>query len=344
MSAPLHTEPHARWRALLSGRPLPAVIIDLAAVEAAVEAAVRQVSGAHAALRMDSAALPAPALLRRVQSIGAPRVWGILAPRVEDAVLLCELGYTDVQVTHPAITAAEAAMARGLIGAGADVVLPIDHPAHLRPLASEDGPPIPVVITLCTAEASAATVSTAVRDSEQTRELAAAAAETPGVTVAGLWVLDALGGGRRLLGGRARVQRQARCRAAVEALRAGGHTLRRVLGDDPTDTAVSELLIGPGMLANAVFEARPVVGLPTAERAVVPGPVGALPIIQPAGARFIARTTDLPTAVAQLPGADAVRIGDPLILGGGLPPGATEVLLVRGGEVVEIAPTFAGLR
>lgn len=119
---------HERFRAILAGERLPALLVDLDAFDRNLDAMLAALDAGGATLRLATKSVRVRALIERVLARGGARARGLLCYSSEEAAFLAERGHDDLLVAYPIFREAEFdAMAR-LAERGVRVALALDAP------------------------------------------------------------------------------------------------------------------------------------------------------------------------------------------------------------------------
>jgi D-serine deaminase-like pyridoxal phosphate-dependent protein len=279
------TEPsaphYARLRAALGDRPLPAVLVDLAAFDANVATALRAVADHPVRVRVGSKSVRCVALLRRAaEGLGA-RFGGVLGFHPREAKHLVAQGFHDILVAYPSAHPADLDALCDANASGATVTAMIDDAEQLTRLdarARARGVVVPVALDVDMAWRAGPAVlgvrRSPLRAPEAVLTLARAARAAEGVSlrgvmgyeaqIAGLTDRDAHGRGitsHRVLKALSRPDVLRRRAAVCAALRAEGFALDVVNGGGTgslkftaADPAVNEVVLGSGLLGPHLFD------------------------------------------------------------------------------------------
>lgn len=88
-------------KAMLAGERLPAVFVDLDALDANLNCVLAAIGGHDLPLRIASKSLRVVAILQRLMERGGGRLRGLLCYSVEEAEFLAERGFDDLLVAYP---------------------------------------------------------------------------------------------------------------------------------------------------------------------------------------------------------------------------------------------------
>lgn len=270
------------WRALLGPERLPAMVVDLDAVDANLDSLVASLPEA-VTIRVATKSVRVPALLRHLLERGGGRLQGLLTYSAHETALLAELGFDDLLCAYPVGRAADAQVFADLTAKGRLAVAMVDDPFHLR-LLSEAGQAAGVEIPICIdLDASWRPMEnlhlgvrrSPLRSSEAVRVLADEARTTPGIRLEGLMsyeaqiagVPDRTPGNRLLDPVRGVMKRRSvsvvheRRVAAVSTLKEAGHLLHLVNGGGTgslqstvQDPSITEVTVGSGFLCSHLFD------------------------------------------------------------------------------------------
>ena len=280
------------WRARLADVDLPALIVDLDALRTNMSALISEIQSDSIALRIMANEIPCPTLLRQILLDGAPRVHGLACQTSDEASLLAAVGFTDIFVLDPVAHASEAQSLALIAQKGCHILSLVDHPSHLMYLSTaavEYGVTLHVCIDVDIQQKPGAktdqTVATsAIRDSEQARNLAEQVRQSPGLQLKGIRTITSSERelkARTLLGfgnKRARNKQLDRRLAVIQTLRNEEYDIELVNGGDSrnlrvqsTDPALTELMLGSECLGGTQADADP-------SSELVPAVLLALPI------------------------------------------------------------------
>jgi D-serine deaminase-like pyridoxal phosphate-dependent protein len=266
----------------LSGRPLPAALVDLDAFERNVDALADGIRRGGKRLRLASKSLRVPELLRRARARAGAVVVGVMTYTAAETAFLAGAGWSDLLLAYPTAAPADAAHLAAANAGGATAAVVVDDVEQLGPLATAAraaGTEIPVVVEVDVSYRRAG-LHVGVRrsplhDAAAVVALAARAAATPGLRFHGLMGYEAQIAGlpdaspakrwqnpilRQLK--RVSAPAVAALRAeCVERLRARGLPPKIVNGagtgnaaaasDDP---ALDEVTVGSGFLCGHLFD------------------------------------------------------------------------------------------
>lgn len=270
------------WRALLGPERLPAMVVDLEAVDANLDTLLGALPEG-VTLRLGTKSIRVPALLRHLLERGKGRLQGLMTYSPHETALLAELGFDDLLCAYPVGRTADAKVFADLIAQGRLAVAMADCSFHLRVLseaAQAAGVEIPVCIDLDASWRPLENVHVGVRrsplrTSEAVRVLAAEIRDTEGLRLEGLMSYEAQIAGvpdrsptnrlldpmRGLLKRRSVSVVHERRVAAVQTLQEDGHVLHVVNGGGTgsvhstvQDPSVTEVTAGSGFLCSHLFD------------------------------------------------------------------------------------------
>lgn len=126
-----------QWRDVLRGARLPAVVVDLAALDRNVArfADVVRHSGHRHTLRVATKSIRVPALIKRVLEFGAP-YQGLMCYAAEEAAFLTTQGFDDLLIAYPTVQPSDLAVLAELHQAGRKIRLIVDSRKQLERLSS----------------------------------------------------------------------------------------------------------------------------------------------------------------------------------------------------------------
>lgn len=270
-----------RYRAALGDRPLPAVLVDLAAFDANVATALAGVRGSAARVRLGSKSVRCVALLKRAAEGLGERFGGVLGYHPREAKHLVSQGFRDVLVAYPSLRPADLDALCDCAEAGATVTAMVDDLAQVERLAARAaarGVVVPVALDVDMAWRAGPIVLGVRRSPIHTVDAALALAlrvrDTKGVTlrgfmgyeaqIAGLSDRDARGRPVRahaLLKRLSRPAVRARREAVYNALRDKGFELTIANGGGTGslrftagDPSINEVVVGSGLLGGHLFD------------------------------------------------------------------------------------------
>lgn len=381
---------------LLDAERLPAVLVDLDAVDANADLLAGRLVRPDVTVRVASKSIRLPYVLRHL--LGRPRFAGLMTYSTAEMELLAEQGFDDLLAGYPVGRPVDADALARLARGGLRAVAMVDSAEHIELLASAaDGAPIPVAIDLDASlrigPAHLGVRRSPLRDPAAAVAVAQAALDADGVELVGLMAYEAqvaglpdnvpgqglMNAARRVIRGRSiplAAERRAAVREAVEAI-AGPLRLVNGGGTGSVDTtsadpSVTEITAGSGFFAPTLFdhyrglELQPAAffALPVVRRsdpdhvtcasggflASGPGAADRMPVVHlPPGLTPLAMEGwgEVQTPLRVGPAAPPLPLGAPVIArhakAGELMERAAEVLVVRGGEIVDRAPTYRGL-
>lgn len=298
----------AAVRAAVAGEALPALVVDLDAVDANLDDLLRRAGGTP--IRVASKSLRIPGLIAHV--LARPGFAGVLGYALPEALDLFRAGISaDIVVAYPTADAAGLAELAADPAARAAITLMVDCVEHLDLLARHLGDPVALAdapVRICLdVDASwrplpgvhVGTLRSPTRTPAQAAALARAVAAAPGLRLVGLMMYEGhiAGVGDRGSSARARgirlmqrlsrrelARRRARVVAAVEAATGalefvnGGGT--GSLESTCAEAAVTEAAAGSGVVAPALFDGY---------RAFAPAPAEwfVLPVVRRPGPRTV---------------------------------------------------------
>lgn len=275
------SERYARYRAALGGRPLPALLVDLDALERNVATARRAVEGTAVRVRVGSKSVRCVALIKRIAEALGPAYGGVLGLHAREARHLVAAGLRDVLVAYPTAHPADLDALADCAAQGATVTAMVDCAAHVAALsrvAAARGVTVPVAIDVDMSWRGIGLVLGVRRSPVWTAEAALALAETaraaPGIVVRGYMGYEAqVAGlpdrdarGRRvlahaLLKSLSRPAVRARRAAVAKSLRDNGFDLVIANGGGTGslrftagDPSVNEVVVGSGFLGSHLFD------------------------------------------------------------------------------------------
>jgi D-serine deaminase-like pyridoxal phosphate-dependent protein len=138
-----------RFRRVLDGRRLPALVVDLDAFDRNLARHLDVLRGTGVALRPATKSVRVPALLGRLAERGEGVVRGLMAYAVEEAAHLASLGLDDLLVAYPPWQRADLETAARLAAAGKTVAIAVDSAAavdRLDEVARAHGTRVPVAL------------------------------------------------------------------------------------------------------------------------------------------------------------------------------------------------------
>ena len=276
------------WRAakeLLAGERLPAVLVDLDALDRNVDRIRARVEGTGKTLRPASKSVRHVGLLRRILDRGGPAFQGLMCFHAEEAVFLAERGFDDLFVAYPTVQQGALRALAGAVAGGMRVCIVADCAEHLEALGAAGraaGVELQAVLELDVSLRRAGGAlhlgarRSPVRSPADAVALARAAAGVDGVRVMGLMgyeghvagVPDASDFKAWMNPFKRAMKRQARPAVAklrgetVAALSAAGVELSLVngggtgsLGSTPGEGGLTEVTAGSGFLCSHLFSA-----------------------------------------------------------------------------------------
>jgi D-serine deaminase-like pyridoxal phosphate-dependent protein len=273
---------YERYRKALQSTTLPAVAVDLDAVDHNLAELVRHVGG-RVPIRVASKSIRVPALLRYLLERGAGALRGLMTYRAGETRLLAEQGFDDLLLAYPISRPGEAADL-AVAATRAMVRVVVDDPAHLH-LLSQAAQGAGVTFGVCIdldvalrpgafgAQAHLGVLRSPIRTAEAALHLARQARELPGLRVDSVMAYEAQVAGLpdQVPGWKAPaiqwIKRRSIALAAgrraeiVAALRAEGFPITLVNGGgtgsvDSTshDPSVTEVTAGSGFVCTHLFD------------------------------------------------------------------------------------------
>jgi D-serine deaminase-like pyridoxal phosphate-dependent protein len=295
-----------QWRALLEGRPLPAAIVDVAAMARNLERigaiVARARTGSPApTVRIASKSLRHLGLLRRLSERGRDVIRGVMPFTAAECSLLVDHGFTDLLLGYPIGRPGDAAIVCDLVARGAQVRCVVDHPEQVDLLslaARERGVVLPVCIDVdCSVRLAGLHLGvrrSPVRTAQEAVALAKWIGAAGGLRLVGILAYEAQiaglsdrGAAKRLVKGLSRpvvlrrrakiVEELARAGFPLEIVNGGGTGSAAFTAADPT---VTEITVGSGFLCSHLFDGYG--GLP-----IEPALWFALPVVRRSDPGFV---------------------------------------------------------
>lgn len=277
-----------RWRRVLSDEPLPAMVLDLDALDRNLAALLtltsRHAHDAALTLRLATKSLRCPAVVRYVLDAAAPRVRGLMTSTAAETALYAAQGFDDLLLGYPVARPAEANTLARLAADGVNVVAMIDCAEHVALLDDaaraadtrmEVCLDVDASLRLLDQRVHLGVRRSPIRSAADARALAHAVARSSHLELGAVMAYEAqIAGladrvpGKRAMGLAQRAikavsrPRVASLRAEVEAaLRADGHPIRLVngggtgsLASTAADPSVTEVTVGSGLYAPTLFD------------------------------------------------------------------------------------------
>ena len=133
--------PGTSWRydalkQLVAHERLPAMLVDLDALERNTKRLAAVAAEAGMTLRVASKSLRVPELIRHVLRVGDPTLRGLMCFSAAEAELLHREGFDDLLIAYPTVQTCDLELLWKLRRRGADVSLMVDCPAHVAQLQS----------------------------------------------------------------------------------------------------------------------------------------------------------------------------------------------------------------
>jgi D-serine deaminase-like pyridoxal phosphate-dependent protein len=274
---------YRRYRAAVSGEPLPVALVDLDALERNVDTLVAPVRRAGKTLRIASKSVRCAEILRRIAARGGGAIRGVMAFSPAEAGYLVDEGFDDVLIAYPTAQARDATLIAEA-NRRARVAVAADAPEHLAILseaAEKAGVRVPVIVDVDVSyrpfgdRLHVGVRRSPLRSPEEIANLAEAVSKSPHLTFAGLMAYEAhiagvpdhnalaplLDGPKRALKrfarGPAREQRMAVRRALerrgieVPLFNGGGTGSVAWSADDPS---LTEVAAGSGFVDSHLFD------------------------------------------------------------------------------------------
>ncbi|MCB1152807.1 alanine racemase [bacterium] len=274
---------YERFVRLLEGEPLPALMVDLDALDHNLKIILDRSAGTPVTIRLATKSIRCVEVLRYLLDAGGERVRGLMTYSARETAALADKGFDDLLTGYPIARADEAAVYADLAARGVRAIAMIDNLAHIDLLAAAAAAKnvtVPVCLDVDVSlripgDVHIGVRRSPVRDVEVALELARAVAKTSHLTLAGIMAYEAqvaglpdLVPGKRVMEPAYRLIKGASIRLAknrrrqiVEALRADGHEVSLVNGGgtgsvsstshDPTCT---EITAGSGFYCSHLFD------------------------------------------------------------------------------------------
>jgi D-serine deaminase-like pyridoxal phosphate-dependent protein len=139
---------YARYRRALTGRTLPAAIVDLDRFDANARSVLERAGDRP--VRVASKSVRCVGLLRRLREL-SPRFARLLCFTADEALHLADAGFDDLLVAYPTVDPTHLRAVAAAVEAGQRITLMVDsvgHVEHLERELSPGGTPVPVCIDL----------------------------------------------------------------------------------------------------------------------------------------------------------------------------------------------------
>lgn len=273
-----------RFRRALAGQRLPAMIVDLDALEHNVRVVLGRLERTPVTLRIATKSIRVPAVLDRLAELGRGRFKGLMTYSAYETAALAERGYNDLLLAYPPSRPDEAAVLADLVARGVRVSVVIDSPEHVRLLsdaAARVDVDLPVCIDLDVSwrplrgSLHLGVRRSPIRDVQAALRLAEIIERVRYVRLVGLMAYEAQVAGirefnptsrsldpmRRLVKAQSIPFAAARRAETVAALEARGHSLSIVngggtgsLASTPNDRSVTEVTVGSGFFCPHLFD------------------------------------------------------------------------------------------
>ena len=277
-------EPGARYErycSVIRGRPLPIALVDLASLEANVDAVVKTLGGVK--MRVASKSIRSVALLRCILLRAGDCVSGIMTYTARETAFLHAQGFTDLLLAYPTLDRGDAdALAAANRGPGQAAVVAdaVPHLEVLSAAAQALGSRIPVVLDLDVSLRPGAGLHLGVRrsplrEAKDVVALARRVAGDPGLRFAGVMgyeaqiagvpdhdpfasAMDAVRRAMKALSRRDVAKRRAEVKGALQAaglapLLFNGGGSGSILSSR-ADRALTEVTVGSAFLASHLFD------------------------------------------------------------------------------------------
>ena len=118
----------------MSGKALPAVVVDLDAFDRNVQKAAWLVRSSGKRLRLATKSIRVPELIARALKLSQGTFQGLMCFSAEEARFLRTQGFDDFLVAYPTLQPSDLACLRELHDGGARITITVDHPEHVRAL------------------------------------------------------------------------------------------------------------------------------------------------------------------------------------------------------------------
>jgi D-serine deaminase-like pyridoxal phosphate-dependent protein len=275
---------HEHWCELLRGRRLPAVVIDLDALEHNEGVLLSQLGPAPLTLRIATKSIRIPWVLRHLLERNPSRFRGLMTYSPFETERLFTDGFDDFLLAYPVARTEEAAALAGIAARGARLSVVVDNSQHLKMLAAaatSAGTTIGICIDVDVswrplgASVHFGVRRSPIRSADEAVRLAQAIAGCDGLRLTGIMAYEAQVAGvretnpssrlidpiRRLVKHRSRPLAETRRREVVQALTADGHDLTLINGggtgsivSTSADPSVTEVGAGSGFYCPHLFD------------------------------------------------------------------------------------------
>jgi D-serine deaminase-like pyridoxal phosphate-dependent protein len=275
---------YEHWCELLRGRRLPAVVIDLDALEYNEGVLLSQIGTAPLTLRIATKSIRIPWILRHLLERNPHRFQGIMTYSPFETERLFTDGFDDFLLAYPVARTEEAAALAGIAAQGARLSVVVDNSQHLKVLAeaaTSAGATIGVCIDVDVSwrplgsSVHFGVRRSPIRGAKDAVRLAREIAAYDGIQLTGIMAYEAQVAGvrevnpgsriidpiRRLVKNRSRPLTATRRREVSRALNADGHELRLINGggtgsiaSTSADPTVTEVTAGSGFYCPHLFD------------------------------------------------------------------------------------------
>lgn len=263
------------FRAALAGERLPALLVDVDALDRNVDRIAARVRRTEKTCRPGTKSIRSVALTKRILERAGATFRGLLTYSYEEAVMLTDAGLDDLLVAYPSVQPAALASAAAAVARGKTLRFMVDHHEHLDAVsvaAAAAKTTLDVVLDVDVAfrplgRAHLGVVRSPLRDRASVAALLERASRTAGVRVVGLMGYEAHVAGLSDRGANAAFKALAwptvveRRRDAVLAMRDAGIRPSLVNGGGTgslsrtlSDPSVTEATVGSGFLGSHLFD------------------------------------------------------------------------------------------
>jgi D-serine deaminase-like pyridoxal phosphate-dependent protein len=200
---PVSETPQDRWqrfRRATAQEPMPFAIVDLEALEHNVATLTAPLSGSGKTLRIATKSIRSPDLVARIQAAAGPVARGLMTYTATETAYWAERGERDLLLAYPTATRDDAQQLAAANANGATARVAIDSVEHLEALAAAArarSTRVPVVLDIDVSyrpmggRVHIGVRRSPLRDVRDIVALAARAAQTEGITWAGVMAYEA---------------------------------------------------------------------------------------------------------------------------------------------------------
>jgi D-serine deaminase-like pyridoxal phosphate-dependent protein len=122
---------YADFVSVLAGRDLPAVVVDLDALDANIDLLRSHLERADVTLRVATKSIRVPQLISHILERGGPRFQGLMTYSAAETAFLADQGFDDFLLAYPVGRSGESRVLAQTVAEGARLVVAIDCDEHI---------------------------------------------------------------------------------------------------------------------------------------------------------------------------------------------------------------------